>query len=493
MKRSIKYIAMLCVAVVSLAFVGCDDPHTANLEDYQTLVYFRDGGVQALPLTRVETQTVCRIPVCKSGRDIEAVTKAEVLAMDQNQMDIYNMQNATHYVVAGDDCFEITKNREMEFSSSDSYKVVELVIDTDKLFAEQELLMAEGKTLVVAIQLYSPSTLSRGLNYVIFTPSLEYAFVTFAENFAEREYTSVMPEKNTYETSLSLNVDNEWDFTCEIALQDNLEEVIAAVNEQYSDPDTGAYYSLLPEGAYSFDKTIEFHKGESQAPFSIEISRMFKNFLPDPEAEDFPCYVLPLQVKKISQDGIDTDENSKLLLLVSHEMRFVGLEDVSLSADMVSAYGTESSEGSVEALVDGNETTYWHSTWSAPMAADPDFGAYIDIELKAPMRYFQFSYCTRHNNNNGVPKKVAIGGSNDGQTWTVIRTDIDATATASREWATLPMVDGERTYKYVRLGIIRSALGNMTGTLGEGQSNCTALAEITLQASVTKPTYQAVY
>ena len=493
MKKSIKYIAMLCAAVVSLTFVGCDDPHTANLEDYQTLVYFRDGGVQALPLTRVEAQTVCRIPVCKSGRDLTAETRAEVVPMDQSQMDIYNIQNGTNYVVAGQDCFSITKNREMVFSSEDSYKIVELVVDTDILFEEQERMIAEGKTLVVAVQLYSPSTLSRGLNYVIFTPSLEYAFVTFAENFAEREYTSVMPEKNTYETTLSLNVENEWNFTCEIALQEDLEAVIAAVNEQYSDPDTGAYYSLLPEGAYSFSKTIEFHKGESQAPFTIEISRMFKNFLPDPDEEEYPCYVLPLEIKNISQSGIDTDANSKLLLLVSHEMRFIGLQEITLTADMISAYGTESNEGSVGALVDGNETTYWHSTWSKTMAGDPDFGAYIDIELEESMRYFQFSYCTRHSNNNGVPRKLAVGGSNDGTTWTVLRTDIDGTALSAREWATLPMVDGGTTYKYVRLGIIRSALGDLTGTLGEGGNNCTALAEITLQASVTKPTYQAVY
>ena len=489
-KRFEKILSWMCILSLAAVMYGCEDPHTAHMEDFQRLIYFRNGGVQTLAITRIDAQMVMSIPVCKSGRNLEATGTALIGVMDQTQLDIYNMRYGTDYKLLPETCFTLSSN-ELIFGSSDSYRTVDLTIDTEKAFAEYESIVADGMTPVIPLQLYSNSKLSEGLNYLILTPEPQRAYITFSEPLVEQQYTSVMPAMQSYESSLRLNIDNDWDFTCDLVLQDDVESVLAAVNEQYGDEELGIEYSLLPEGAYSFEKTVSFTKGADMAPFKINIDRYFRNHLPNPADEKVPYYVLPLQIANITKEGLELKgSDSQLLLLVSHEMKFVGLKNIPLTADMLTVPGTEESEGSIAELVDGNENTYWHSVWSKTMDGDPDFGAYIEITLPEPQRYFQFSYCTRHNNDNGVPRKVAVGGSNDGEEWTVLKTDIECTATGMAEWMTLPLTVGEETYKYVRFGIIASASGSLTGKLG---SSFTALAELTLQASVAEPTYKAVY
>lgn len=498
MKKSIKYIAMLCVAAVSLAFVGCEDPHTANLEDYQTLVYFRDGGVQVLPLTRVEKQTVCRIAVCKSGRNLDAVTTAEVLAMEQNQLDIYNMQYYTDYVIAPEDCFKITANREMAFGSDDSYKVVEVTINTEKLFDAQEKLSSEGKTVVVGIQLYSDSALSRGLNYVIFTPELEYAYVSFIGKNIEQRFTSVMPAWNDMEVTLQLNIENEWDFDCRIGIPDDVDKIVEEYNERYGDAEQDIVYRLLPRDLYEYPESVEFKKGVRTVPFKLRVNRYFKDSSEFADGnEPAPFFILPLAIKNITNDGISISPTSNVkVLLLSHEMQFIGLEDVAISGSMASSPYTHSSDGGgIPALFDGNILTYWHSVYNSKLG-DETYGYYIDIELPTPARFFQFAYCTRNDNGNAVPLFITIGGSVDGETWEIIREDLIGTVASTGTWERgLPLVGSSDSelYNYVRFGVTQS-MGGAGGNLkGDTAGKCVALSELELQTGANKPTYRAVY
>lgn len=495
MKKSIKYIAMTCAAMLTAAFVGCEDPHTVNLEDYQTLVYFRDGGEQILTITRVDAQTVCRIPVCKSGRDVTAETSAEVLVMEQRQLDIYNMQNGTRYVIAPEECFEITKNREMTFTSDDSYKVVELVVDTDALFAEQERLNAEGKVMVVAIQLYSPSSMTKGLNYVIFTPELEYAYLTFGDQQAEAEYTCDMPAWNNIDASVRLNVANEWGMTCEVSLAENADEIVEQINAQYGDEKQGRVYSLLPADRYELPESIELPVGSSNENFKIRVNRYFAES-ESGEVDEYtpPFFVLPLELKNLSKEGIELNEMSRMTVLLSHEMKFVGLEPVKLTADsFTSDYTYENTLGE---LIDDNPDTFWGSVYNGK-AGDETYGYYIDIKLPSPARYFMFTYCTRAN-NNAVPYRVTIGASVDGKTWEVIEENIPCTATGQKEYATMPVVgksDGG-PYGYVRFGFAQtfgSGGGDLKGSAPDGTQRSAALSELSLEAGLTEPMFMALY
>lgn len=492
MKNLLKYTAILC-GMASFALYACDDPHTENMEDYQSMIYFRDGGEQTLTLTRAVADYVYRIPVCKSGYDIDATASAIVGVMDETQLEIYNLRNGGNFELMSEECFRLG-DTSIIFGSGDSYKIVELIIDTEKCFNEYETITAAGNTPVIALQLYSNDKLSAGLNYLLLTPEPSHAYLTFSETLIQQEYRSDMPAKNKIEAEIRLNIENEWGFTCEVVPMDNADEVLAEINSLYGDDELGIYYNLLPEGAYSYDQTVVFPKGADKATLTIEIDRYFKNYLPNPEAEGAPYYALPLHITDVSQSGLElSDTDSQLWLLLNHQMKFVGLKEIELRAEMISSPFTHATDGEgIPGLVDGNTQTYWHSLWA--VNGDEVYGCYLDIELDEPLRFFQFTYCTRHNNNNAVPNRITIGGSVDGETWEVIREELVGTVTGSAEWCTLQLVGNpdSQAYNYVRFGVARSS-GSAGGDMRGDTSYSTALSELQLEGSLNEPKYKAVY
>ena len=78
-----------------------------------------------------------------------------------------------------------------------------------------------------------------------------------------------------------------------------------------------------------------------------------------------------------------------------------------------SSNAKQSSEGTYEALLDGDYTTYFHSCWSN----GPDADHYLQAELSEATQKFEFYYKKRSQNNNNRPTKIVIsaGNSADGE------------------------------------------------------------------------------
>ena len=96
--KKIKTIFLLLCAV-TLFLIGCEDNRKEYLDDYQTLIYFRNGGDQMLKLYRVGENTVYEIPVCKGGLNREATGTATLSVMEQSQLDMYNLENETRFPI----------------------------------------------------------------------------------------------------------------------------------------------------------------------------------------------------------------------------------------------------------------------------------------------------------------------------------------------------------------------------------------------------------
>lgn len=124
-------------------------------------------------------------------------------------------------------------------------------------------------------------------------------------------------------------------------------------------------------------------------------------------------------------------------------------------------------EGSLDALLDGDEATYFHSSWEN----GPDEDHYLQVDLGSGQSrdYFTFSYVTRTqvgNSNPKYPKRIVVAGSNDGTNFTTLATlsTSDATnplpAGSALSYASDAISDGT-PYRYLRL----------TVTDGVGQAN----------------------
>ena len=140
-------------------------------------------------------------------------------------------------------------------------------------------------------------------------------------------------------------------------------------------------------------------------------------------------------------------------------------------ASMLSTNAQETTEGSLEALLDANFTSYFHSIWSSSSAA-PSTYHYIQADLGESVETLALKFARRHNNHTYSPTTVRIYGSNDAENWNLCATttfSYDYTATVSdvetANFVGVSAVDLGASYRYVRMDVIecRTSGGTING------------------------------
>ena len=470
-----RLIPIFLLLTGAAALLGaCTDHREDNLEEFQTMVYFRNGGEQSLTLYRTGVDGFYKVPVCKSGHNVNGKATAIVMPFDEAQMAMYNIQNETSYTLIPATCFSFAdENRnaladqskvDLTFGSKDAYQVVYLNLKTVDISALKTA--NPDKEYVLGLQVFADQNVSDDINVILLKPDIEIPMLSLVSPGVEtHNYTSSSPAAETYHNVLSLNMDeNLWDFTC------TLEAADAAWLAQYN-YDNGKNFELLPAEAYTLSTTaLEFKKGQLDAEFDVEIRRESMDMLTE--------YALPIVVTDCSKSEFAIDEAKSVFVL---NVR-LDPDQITLTQDMVEVSANHAGDGTgAPALVDNNVTTYWHSPWSGSVNnADPVYGIYVDITLKTSLRAIVMSYCTRSQNNNGCPTHIVVGVSNDKTTWTKIGDVQDpempkTTAT----WFTLPVMKHTESFKYIRFGIAESVAGDLTVNYPSSPA-WTALSELVL-------------
>ena len=114
----------------------------------------------------------------------------------------------------------------------------------------------------------------------------------------------------------------------------------------------------------------------------------------------------------------------------------------------------EPTEGSLEALFDGDPDTFYHSNWSGARPADKDF--WITIELPEVTGISGMRYLPRQSSANGRILKYEISYSLDGTEWTVAAS---GSWTDDMEWK-LARFDENAEAKYVKIFAVDSKADN---------------------------------
>jgi hypothetical protein len=469
-KRLFLYIAIL--SAVTAALSACEDHRSDNMEEFQTMVYFRNGGEQSLTLFRTGEDGFYRIPVCKSGRNLSGTANAVIIPFDEAQMSMYNIQYETDYALIPSSLYTFTdENRsplgeqtkvELSFGPEDSYKVVNVAIKTVALSALMEA--NPDKQYVLGMQVFADSNVSKDINLIVLKPDVEVPEVSLVTSGVEAyRYTSSSPLTQTYHNTITLNMEeNLWDFNCTIAPASA--EWLADFN--YSN---GKNYDLLPASQYILSTTtVAFKKGELDASFDIEISREGMDMLKE--------YAIPILITGCSKSEFVVNQKKNAYIL---NLR-LDPDQITLTSDMVSVSCSHNGDGGgAPALVDGDVTTYWHSVYSTHNG-DPVYGEYVDIALKSPLKSIVLSYCTRHNNNNGIPTHIQVYvRESETASWTMIgdeQTD-EMSSASTAQWVTLSAMKADKSFKYIRMAIVEAASGDMRA---QGTTSFTALGELQL-------------
>ncbi|WP_159518149.1 discoidin domain-containing protein [Sunxiuqinia indica] len=92
--------------------------------------------------------------------------------------------------------------------------------------------------------------------------------------------------------------------------------------------------------------------------------------------------------------------------------------EIALTADQLSTNNQEPSEGPIANLIDGNNSSFFHTRWSSPQIPMPQ---YIQIDLNEPIDNFQFYFVNREWSQVGA-EIAEVQISNDGESWETVQT-----------------------------------------------------------------------
>lgn len=145
--------------------------------------------------------------------------------------------------------------------------------------------------------------------------------------------------------------------------------------------------------------------------------------------------------------------------------------------------------GGIPALIDGNETTFWHSDWAYldQMPPTGEYGIYIDIDLEESKTEVAFRYRTRETNANAAPTALLIGVSNDNENWEevgIVTSGLPDSANTWWEGAETRFSNNGNEFRYVRFGMTHRAgdVDLTNKTLADGSQDCVNLSELEVYA-----------
>ena len=147
---------------------------------------------------------------------------------------------------------------------------------------------------------------------------------------------------------------------------------------------------------------------------------------------------------------------------------------IDLTAAQLWTDDQESSEGPIANLVDGNNATYFHMSWSAPSP----WPHYIRVDLGKKVKGVSFWYKGRNNANNDNPKRMTIFASNNaGDTptaanaWEIGKLGSDVLPSGTAPEFTSPGFFSDEEFQYLWLQINEAY----------SSSNWIAMAELSIK------------
>ena len=203
------------------------------------------------------------------------------------------------------------------------------------------------------------------------------------------------------------------------------------------------------KGTFNMGVIYESDKGTSEwylEPVSEEEAEaLIASFAPYKDHD-----LMVLQYRDLTNQAdaaIAKSQDASLMTTVSTDQPLV------TEASQLSSIFSDSAEGlNIENLIDGDNTTFWHTDWHGE---HPDDNVhYLNVELPEAYEGSLALYMARRSGAaNDHPIKMQVGASNDGETWTDIA-QITAPFEGNTTSCTFTAFTLDQPYKYVRFGAL---------------------------------------
>lgn len=354
-----KILIASCLCGMLFANIACDSYDDIFPQKYEKILSLKTSGEQDLTLYKTGDVTDYSITLIKAGSKPTLTANAKIDRMGDSEFQKYISERGLNYVALPADCYSFNMT-DLDFSSEETYKIIKLSINTDRVDEiMQNASPNQEYVLPIAVTSQTDSILAEK-DYLILKPAVITPTLSFKGTTTTGTLTKYVDQTGgTISIPIGLQIDNQWDFSCKVAIDETT--------------------TTLDNFEIVNDK-IDFTKGNNGA-VQIRVSAM-----------SHISGVIGLKISEIiGKDGFDIDA-TPLKLTIS-------INKYPLKESMLSSNATEPSEGSLANLLDGDVGTYFHSAWSVSIAEDH----YVQVTLPTALsKVCSFSYTNRQANGNAA-------------------------------------------------------------------------------------------
>lgn len=354
------------------------------------------------------------LPVIKSGKGNHSATVR--LSVDESVLAAYNEANGSDYKLMPENCYSL-KEGLLSFAEEDYRKSFLIDFDPESLTA----LGTDGLEYVLPFSLVTDNTDIRITGEdkakILIKPSVYQPYIGFETPDIYRTGSEFSIKTDDDDVlviypKVQVNFYNDWEISYDV-------EVNSAVLDEYNQSlSAGARnYRLLPEGAYTIDRSTCILKQNRDYEY-LKITLEEKAFKIDENNYAFGYYALPLKITSVSKYGVDPDADVTIYPVsiqppVMDKTEWTIEECNSIITDEVE---NASSMDIPDNLLDNNSNTYWCTRAIEPI----EFPYFVTINLQENCSLYRLGFQLPENEELGNIKSGYFEVSEDGENWTKV-------------------------------------------------------------------------
>ena len=351
MKKSFIIASIVGLGGLSMLQTACDNYDDLIPQQYNCILSLQQYGEQDVVLYRTGEDTKVEITTLKTGSVPTSTAVANVIPMTEIQFAEYKVMTGKNYKYLPQECYEIQQG-ELAYGADDRWKKTIVSIKYDE--TENYFNGTDQYVIPVYLTSENDSCLSERRELMLKISDLIVPSIGFEQNTINFAEDLIGDDNMTIEIPIVMPVENLWDFTYDVEVDESLANG----------------YALANSGAYTIE-TSDFVAGENaMVKLTIDKSKL-----------NFGLQAIPLRITSCQNENFEISSTKSMAVVTFHKtISRSELSTITVPDDKISGWGwaTYQSDGAggwyfgyswcttifdgygKTALFDNNFQTHWH-------------------------------------------------------------------------------------------------------------------------------------